>query len=238
MCVCVCVYILYIYIYIYIHRCTLTGIISHKMSSCGKQTKKKIRRHCVISGFRRGERQVVALPGCYAAYFGILLPDVSGQHLGPNCNGQGVPEPLFPCNETGRSFRSGCYKHQPTLHKIPVQLSPRADNVLVFGSKSLSLFDGEMNTIRRGVWSPAHGHALPLYSNVYTPQNAHVFEVHRHTAPAASRETQNTLWGVNFMLQMKPNAPPTPHCTLFYRTAVVLVAVFNLTTGQRFAAGG
>jgi hypothetical protein len=35
---------------------------------------------CVISGFRRGENEIFALLGCYAAY---LVTDVSGQPTGP-----------------------------------------------------------------------------------------------------------------------------------------------------------
>ena len=80
--------------------------------------------------------------------------------------------------------------YQPTHHKIPVELRARADNVFfVFGSKSLGLFDWEMNTIRRGVWSPAHSHAVLLYNKIYTPQNAHAFEVHRQQQHHAKLKT-------------------------------------------------
>jgi hypothetical protein len=41
----------------------------------------------VVSGFRRGVIEVLALLGCYAAYVGICFTDVSGQlHLQRSSN--------------------------------------------------------------------------------------------------------------------------------------------------------
>ena len=63
---------IYIYIYMYIHRHTQTHTYIYD-----------------ISDFRCGEDEVFTLLGCYAAYVGELLTDVSGQPFG--FKGQAFP---------------------------------------------------------------------------------------------------------------------------------------------------